>query len=338
MAAYLVLLFIVLICYVLTNQIGVKWSLRIALLPFFSLLGFKSYSVGTDTFNYINMFWAAKYGSFETIYGRLEIGYKICIQLLGKSGLSAQFQFIFVALLISISLGSFSKKWSSKPILVIFFYITLGLYSFNLTAIRQSIAMAICLFSFRYIYEKKIIYYLLIILIAMTFHKSAIFFAPAYFVANRRVNTFNLLTFTVFSMIIIVFSETIITNVSSIFDVHYGIERTNNGYIFLLVVFVITALSFVYRNQLLMKNPKNIFFFNLNLVSMMLWVMRLSSRTVERVSFYYLIASIIILTETIEVIRKDKERQFVRISAITLSFILFLYRLISSDIYPYVFS
>lgn len=51
--------------------------------------------------------------------------------------------------------------------------------------LRQEVAIAICFYSIKYIKEKKLIPFIICILIALTFHKTAIFFVLAYIFVNH---------------------------------------------------------------------------------------------------------------------------------------------------------
>jgi hypothetical protein len=70
-------------------------------------------------------------------------------------------------------------KYSVNPFvtLFIFYCLMLGYLGMN----RQYIALAACIFSFQFIFNKKIIPFILCIAIAFLFHKSSLMFLPVYF-------------------------------------------------------------------------------------------------------------------------------------------------------------
>lgn len=55
--------------------------------------------------------------------------------------------------------------------------------------LRQEVAIALCLYAIKYIEEKKLLNFLLIIFLAGTFHKTAYLFVAAYFFVNWKVST-----------------------------------------------------------------------------------------------------------------------------------------------------
>lgn len=55
--------------------------------------------------------------------------------------------------------------------------------------VRTNIAYAICLLSLRWIEEKKLVRFLLMVALATMFHFTAIIFIPAYFIYHKKLNT-----------------------------------------------------------------------------------------------------------------------------------------------------
>lgn len=108
-----------------------------------------------------------------------EFGYLIISQLVRiVTNEYTVFLIIHAIILYSLVFSSI-KKYSITPLLSLFLYycMTLPLLGMN----RQFIALAICLFSIRYIVERKMIYFFCGIVLAMLFHKSAIMFFIVYF-------------------------------------------------------------------------------------------------------------------------------------------------------------
>lgn len=67
--------------------------------------------------------------------------------------------------------------------------------------IRYGIVLAICLYSFKYIEEKRPLKFTLAMIIAFTFHFSAVFFIPIYFFAHIELKDFHKIIVTILSLI-----------------------------------------------------------------------------------------------------------------------------------------
>lgn len=70
----------------------------------------------------------------------------------------------------------------------ILFFVLTATYFTMINQQRQLLAMSIFLFAFRHIREKKFLPYLLLSLLAMAFHKSAVIMIPIYFLYRVHIN------------------------------------------------------------------------------------------------------------------------------------------------------
>ncbi len=152
--------------------------LGIIFISIFLICVLRSDSVGRDIVGYELAYKMTKevpFSDFDYIY--YENGYllfmKICIVL------KMNFQwFLFVTYLIILSpVYIFIKRLSVDKIFSVMIYVCYMIFEFDLTGLRQAIAMSIALVAFVILIEKKKMYlfwYVLLILLAMTFHKSAI--------------------------------------------------------------------------------------------------------------------------------------------------------------------
>ncbi len=300
-----------------------------ALIPPTIISAFRDESVGADTEQYINMFLSIQRNDYNN---RIEKGYIYFNKLLYLFTSSPQWLLIIVALFLSICVGVFVYKNAKDPFLAILFFITLGLYQFSLSGIRQTIAIGITILSIELIKKKKMFLFLSIIGLASLFHKTALFFIPAYFIATRDVTLKNLILY-IFSFAIIYSSaEFFLLKVAEILDFNYGVEATNNGQIFFIIVLLITVFSFLNRDSIVQQSNKpmdnaNIIFINLNFISLLLWTIRLISRTAERVTFYYMPSTYLLLEETIMTINSKQKRTWLYSIISLLAIVLFFFRL-----------
>jgi len=144
-----------------------------------SLIYALRYGIGTDYFIYKSFFDKSPIVGFDS---RLEWGYVLINLVVHKLNGNVEIVF-FIVSLIMMSFIYFGAKYYSKSISVgvaMFSYMMLY-YQMSFNAVRQGVAMAVCFYSFRYIHERKLIKFLICILIASSFHKSAFLVLPFYF-------------------------------------------------------------------------------------------------------------------------------------------------------------
>ena len=80
--------------------------------------------------------------------------------------------------------------------------------------VRESIALAICLFSLRYILNRSFMKFVICIIIGMQFHRTTIVFLPAYFIFTAKWNFRKMLFLLgIFSVIVVFLQNTILNSV-----------------------------------------------------------------------------------------------------------------------------
>ena len=343
MGEYLIAIFYIIAVRVfyqrLISEKAKKHLVAISMFPVFVLLAFKSTSVGTDSLNYYEYFDVVKYSTLDELFQmRNEKGYQLLMKIITSVFSDPQWQFIIVGFFITIAVGIFVYKYSKEPTLSILFYMTFGLFAFNLTGLRQSLAMATCLFAFKYICERKLVKFFLVIIIATTFHTSAVFFIPAYFIAYRKINKVNIFINLIIFVLIVFNAEQLMLLVTTLFATEYGIEQTDSGMTFFIIMLIITIVSLLLKKELLELNPNNLLFINLNFITAAFWGLRLISRTAERPAMFYMFASVILLEQILVAVKDRQVKQLMTIAAMSLSCALFIYRLFGNEsIYPYSF-
>jgi len=169
------------------------------------------WETGTDWNNYYYFFSTVKQFDIG------ESGFEILFELLARiiSSIFRNYHFMLIATALIIILFTYRTiyKFSPYPILSILLLYT---YSLNSSGFgyRQDIAIAICFFSFLFIYRRKFIPFILCILSAFLFHQSALIFIPAYWIFTIKWNIKIVLIYlgsTLLSYILVANIETLIT-------------------------------------------------------------------------------------------------------------------------------
>jgi hypothetical protein len=156
---------------------------------------------GTDWNNYLENF--NNTSTLDDIILNVLLGFEIgygFIVLLFKQFSSNYFLFLlFHATIFYFIIFKVFKQYSPFPILAIllFYSSTIGILGSN----RQLLAIAICLFSIRYIISNNFKFFILFIFLAFLFHTSAIFFTITYFF-NKDYNKYLIFILITFAVII----------------------------------------------------------------------------------------------------------------------------------------
>lgn len=93
----------------------------------------------------------------------------------------------FLASLITVVLYvNTIKKYSNDFLFSMCLYIFVGSWHGSFNGVRQYLAAAVLFAGHRFIYEKKLFKYILVVLLAMSFHRTAIIMLPIYFLVGKR--------------------------------------------------------------------------------------------------------------------------------------------------------
>lgn len=168
------------------------------------IAGFRYY-VGTDYGNYFVRY--AYYRDHWIDYLRAfnEPGIKVIAKFGSLIYDSAVTMFVIAALL-TVGLCVWTiKKYSIDFCFSMLIYLLAGCYGGCFNGVRQFLAMSIIFAGHRFIYEKKLIKYVFVIILAMSFHKTAIIMLPVYFIAGKGIN-FKTITATMIGSIVVRYS------------------------------------------------------------------------------------------------------------------------------------
>lgn len=153
-----------------------------------------------DMPNYVSYFYTGQYETTLTTEN-VNIGYETVTNLFKIISSSFTLFNTLISIFITTSFAFFCKKESNLPYLSLLLYVLL-IYFPSYFILRQYIAVAISLFAFKYIIDQKLTNFLLIALLALSFHTSAIIIFPLYFIYNIPINKYS--KFFVFAFAILI--------------------------------------------------------------------------------------------------------------------------------------
>lgn len=156
----------------------------VAILTF--LAGFRNYTVGIDTAQYVEKFNAISLGQIDYAYG-LEYCFRFICKILLSINNSPTFLFLVFALLTNwLIITRFweLKDLSSFTMMIICYYCTFYFYSFNI--MRQMCGIAIIFWSTRFLEKGNYLKYLVGVILAYCFHTSSLIGLICYYIDFLR--------------------------------------------------------------------------------------------------------------------------------------------------------
>jgi len=276
--------------------------------------GFR-WGIGTDWDNYYNY--------FENIYNdnheKLEIGYEVLTNIVRSFSENYSVFLVIHAVIVYSLISKTVFRFSINPFLSFLF-----LYSMMLTYLgmsRQYIAFAIIMYSYKYIIDKKFIFFILCISIAYLFHRSALLFIFAYFVNRQWSQKFILISLITVAIISISGIINLLPlNVFYLLNDDIGTKMTSYGdsnliqaNIFFTILSLLKRTFWIiivlfFRSKI--KNEKGYFdfIFNLYFISTLIYIVfnnTILQVIVARGLLYYNIAEIFLIPYILSLVKMD---------------------------------
>lgn len=247
------------------------------------------------------------------------------------------FIFLYTICMYAIILHSFRRYAKNYPLASILFMALVFYFSF--TYLRQMFAAAIIGLSIRYIIERKFLKYCAIIIVAFSFHNSAIIFFPMYFIANRKYSKAHILL--LMSVCFVIGVSGITSGLYNLFDdissrgVHadYAVQGDARIAYILEAGFFLFFLIKSYSH--LPDTKQSIVLYNIALAFCAILLLFIRSENGGRLSWYFVYGLIFSLTQLSTTNYGKKIKMGLQLSIVC--FVLFLRILISWGVllYPY---
>lgn len=153
-----------------------------ALLPLALMTMFHSENIGNDTRAYTDLFEAVKEMTLKMVLsnGRFEKGYMLFTYVLTRLFSSRQCVLIAEGAIVYLSLSRWLNKWCKAPGLFVCLIVEMLEIDGWMSAARQSLAVAVLLFAYDALVEKKLLRFFILVILAAQFHAVAYVFLLAW--------------------------------------------------------------------------------------------------------------------------------------------------------------
>lgn len=248
------LMLILMVSFVVNNQKNLsqgkkkKRILSISIGLIWLICVLKKYTVGIDVPGYRKIYIMSAnwpWFSFSNVY--YEKGYTLLMQLFSKNGIDFQIFNAFVYAVIYVPWYFFLKRYSKQPTMSIIIYICYQFWVFNMSGLRQGMAMSICLIAFMLLEKKRVrnvIGFVLMVVVASFIHRSAILFLFALGIYFFSADIKTLFTFFIIFALSFVLRSNIVGFVNSFAgDYQVGMNMDLGGSFIMLVGFTIFGFA-----------------------------------------------------------------------------------------------
>lgn len=161
--------------------------LALGLLAIFLLLALKKDTVGTDIPGYKAQYLlsaAVDWKDFDFVY--FEKGYILLMKLFSKAGIPFGVFCAAIYGLLCRAYYRFLRRYSEHVILSLMMLVCYQFLVFHISGLRQTLAIAVCIYAFLALDDGRKIRSLLLTGLAVTFHQSALIFFAVYVIAAGK--------------------------------------------------------------------------------------------------------------------------------------------------------
>ena len=313
------------------------WFALLVIAPVIIWAGFRSGAGYVDTNAYIRMYEKIPTGigdlfHYITVVQTKDPGFSIYLAIIKKIFGSSYTPFLFISALIQgLAVTFFFRKYSSQFMISMFIFIASTEYfSWMFNGLRQFLAVAIALIAFRFLFEKKYIPYVLLILLASTIHLTAIILLPVAFIVNSRpwsIRVFIVLVIAIFALIatnqFTDFLNSSLQDTQYSDSVEYWQQEHFGGTnpIRVLVQIVPTVIAVVARRKLAENSNRLIdISINMSVVSSAIWLISMvtSGIHIGRLPIYVCLFNNILLPYEIQILFNEKDQRIVKFAMVVL--------------------
>ena len=256
-------------------------------------------------------------GNYKDAY---EPGFLFLLKLLTNISSDPQIMLLVTAMVTNVLNIWVLRKYSSLFELEVFMYITSGYFLVTMNGIRQALAAAILFISTKFIIDGRFKPFLIISLVASTFHTSALIMIPVYFIVRQEAWSKRIIYIILISSIMLVFMQPIMesifaaaegTKLGGYEEAVLGGGEGGASIIRTFIAAIPEVVSYIYREKLKNTWPDSNIFINMSLINLILMSFALYNWLFARFNFYFQTYTFILLPYLIGNVFKRKERDLI---------------------------
>ena len=224
------------------------------------------------------------------------------------------------------------KKYSYNPFFSVIIYITLGLFTFNMSGLRQSMAISLTVLAIEEMKKRHILRFTIIILAASYMHNSAVIFFPIYFLWNYRMTRKQALLIYMAALMSLIYRKCMNPLILALMPDKYSKYNIFEGYainpLVILVAALITLFCIIYvrRDEKLRYSSEHSLFLMMSILNVLFLIMSMNHNQIGRLAYYFMFGNIVLLPQAIRgLINKEHEwGQGIKVIVLCLCFAYFI--------------
>jgi len=271
-------------------------------------------NIGIDTITYKYIFQSIQNNTYA-IETRLEEGYLYINEWVGKFGDYRLFWFV-VASISMLPVCFVIKEYSAYcGYSLLLFFASVGFHTMELAAMRQALAFGFIVLAFHFLMRRNLLFYLLMVFLAFTMHRSSVIFLPCYWLYSLRLNKKVLIAWGILLALCFVYGYTIFLRINALWSIDYTLTEVEAGgerFFMVNLLFVIIGLANYKKFNDIPQIRVPLLIYS---ISVLLWPMLNSNPALFRLQYYFDFFYVLFLPNLICVLSKNWRLKYGLIAA-----------------------
>ena len=318
-----------------TRRQGLNTLSLLAVFTILFLLSALRMEVGNDYETYVDTIHEIYVGGYVVTEALFNAVVKVLCELSGGENYLLVFG-VFAFATIGIFLKALYEQSDSFP-LAFFLFMTLGIYFRTFNTVRYYFVLAITLYSFRYVFRKEYVKFILLIVLAAFFHKSVLVVIPIYLIANMTWKKWHMAVLTVGAVGMVVCQDFIMKIALELYPSYKDtiFLQTETGLagnlMSILRCAAVLVLAIICYNESWKEVPENRFYFKLNFLAILLYLCGSFLPLVGRIGYYLMTSHVLFIPAILGSIKNEKNKKIFTILVILAGVFYFLLFLKSAN-------
>ncbi len=231
---------------------------------------------------------------------------------------NSQWWLAFLSAFFCFASGRLIYKKSLAPLVSIIMLAILTYFKFSMTGLRQSVAIALVLLSYPFLEKKKLVPFVITVILASLYHQTALIFLIAYPLSRVKIGKYHVVFAIAMLGILYLYQDWLLGVLNNALgeEERYGGVLGGNAATLTISGFIIQgfifAFSMFYYRRMLQRDKDSIVLYNLSFLGIVFQLYSTFIATIFRISLYFSIFNIILAANVTECEDNEKDRQFVR--------------------------
>ena len=289
-------------------------------------------NVGNDYAKYVEFMHLVNYNA----YVPTEIGFNLLVKLIyGLSGYENYLLVfaVYAFVTVFVFLLAIYEQSDDFP-LTFFLFMALGYYFQAFSTVRYYLALAVALYSMKFVLRRQWVRFVVLILLGSTFHKSLVVVIPLYFLASLPWKKWQLALGGLFCTTFLFAQDFYLKVVVFLYPTYEDTEYLEGGTSYINILRCLAVLTFagaiVLQRRAGEENKTGIederrfwFYFYLNLGALVLYVFCSFLPIISRIGYYLTISHILFLPMLLKQVENKRWRKLLRLGMLLAAILYF---------------